>query len=264
MEKLRILLASPVKQKKEILKYFLQAIVRSEKSSFNLDYMFADDGNDHDLLEQFASENANVRILKGNSEDSYHCDEYAHHWTESAVWRVAANKDLFIKTAAEENYDFLFLIDSDICLQPRTMEHLVTLNKDIVSEVFWTQWNPEATYLPNVWIKDLYTIYPSKINEQLSRRDIKKRTKNFLSMLSTPGTYEVGGLGACTLISKNALNKGISFKEIHNVSFWGEDRHFCIRAVALGLELWADTHHPPFHIYRESNLAIYQDMLSKL
>lgn len=48
---------------------------------------------------------------------------------------------------------------------------------------------------------------------------------------------------------------GVSFKEIYNLGLAGEDRHFCIRAAALGLELYADTHYPPFHIYRESELA---------
>ncbi|RYD03050.1 hypothetical protein N752_21810 [Desulforamulus aquiferis] len=74
-------------------------------------------------------------------------------------------------------------------------------------------------------------------------------------MLARPGTYKVGGLGACTLMSRNALAKGASFSEIYNLSFVGEDRHFCIRAVALGLELYADTHYEPYHIYRESELA---------
>lgn len=73
-------------------------------------------------------------------------------------------------------------------------------------------------------------------------------------MLTRPGTYKVGGLGACTLIRRHALERGVSFQEIYNLGLTGEDRHFCIRAAALGLELYADTHYPPFHIYRESEL----------
>ena len=30
---------------------------------------------------------------------------------------------------------------------------------------------------------------------------------------------------------------------------FGEDRHFCIRAAALGLSLYVDTHYPAYHIY---------------
>jgi len=69
-----------------------------------------------------------------------------------------------------------------------------------------------------------------------------------------PGVYKVGGLGACTLISRNAISKGVSYDEIYNITFWGEDRHFCIRAAALGIELFVDTHFPAFHIYRRSDL----------
>jgi hypothetical protein len=47
---------------------------------------------------------------------------------------------------------------------------------------------------------------------------------------------------------------GVSFSQIYNLDLWGEDRHFCIRAAALNLELNADTHYPPYHIYRESEL----------
>jgi hypothetical protein len=50
------------------------------------------------------------------------------------------------------------------------------------------------------------------------------------------------------------MERGISFAEIFNLDLIGEDRHFCIRAAALGLELYADTCYPPYHIYRESEL----------
>jgi hypothetical protein len=61
-------------------------------------------------------------------------------------------------------------------------------------------------------------------------------------------------LGACTLISSKALKAGVNFSEIKNVSFWGEDRHFCIRASALGFSLFVDTRLPAYHIYREKDL----------
>jgi SRSO17 transposase len=56
------------------------------------------------------------------------------------------------------------------------------------------------------------------------------------------------------LISRTALEAGVNFSRISNLSFWGEDRHFCIRAAALGLQLFVDTHYPAYHIYRDSDL----------
>ena len=34
---------------------------------------------------------------------------------------------------------------------------------------------------------------------------------------------------------------------------FGEDRHFCIRAVVHGFELWADSHCLPVYLYREKD-----------
>ena len=46
----------------------------------------------------------------------------------------------------------------------------------------------------------------------------------------------------------------MNFSKIANVSFWGEDRHFCIRAHVLGFPLHVDTHLPAYHIYRSSDM----------
>lgn len=255
----RILLASPVRQKENILVQFLESLDLLDSTGLDIDFAFFDDNNDHDLLNRFSKEKGNVRIFRGNPEDSYVCDEKAHYWKESLIWKIASYKDQFIKIALEEGYDYLFLIDSDLYIQPQTLKHLIALQKDIVSEVFWTKWQPDTIPLPQVWIKGHYQMYHSKIGEQLNQDEINKRTGQFLQMLYKPGTYKVGMLGACTLISKKALYKGVSFSQIHNVDLWGEDRHFCIRAAALNLELYADTHYEPFHIYRESELEGLND-----
>jgi len=259
----RVLLASPVKQHARILSEFLASLIRLETSQVELDFIFIDDHNDHTLLSRFALGQPNVRIFPGDSKADYLCDESTHHWQEDLIWKVARYKDHFIKIAVDEGYDYLFLVDSDLYLNPKTLTHLISLQKDIVSEVFWTKWKPELIPLPQVWMEDQYTLYESR-REPLSEAEITKRTQNFLHMLSQPGTYKVGGLGACTLINQQALQRGVSFSEIYNLGLTGEDRHFCIRAAALGLELYADTHYPPFHIYRESELVKLQEYIENL
>ncbi|HBV85550.1 MAG TPA: glycosyl transferase [Desulfosporosinus sp.] len=261
----RVLLASPVKQHEGILSEFLTSIIRLETSGVALDYIFIDDHNDHHLLSRFANERPNVRILPGDTKtkSTYLCDESTHHWREDLIWKVAGYKDKFIEIALDEGYDYLFLVDSDLYLNPKTLTHLLSLKKDIVSEVFWTRWKPELIPLPQVWMEDQYTLYESR-REPLSEAEITKRTQEFLHMLSQPGTYKVGGLGACTLISQQALRRGASFGELYNLGLTGEDRHFCIRAAALGLELYADTYYPPFHIYRESELDKLQEYIENL
>lgn len=121
-------------------------------------------------------------------------------------------------------------------------------------EIFWTKWEPDFPELPQVWLSDQYNLYRSSRGEILPQEEILQRVHLFINTLKTPGIYPVGGLGACTLISKKALNSGVNFAEIYNISFVGEDRHFCIRAAALGFQLFVDTNYPAYHIYRLSDL----------
>lgn len=249
------MVASPVKQKAEILTEFLRSLELLEAKDFELQFMFVDDNNDHNLLDQFAKARENVSVLKGNAGGTYVRNETTHFWRDELIWKLAAYKDQFIETARNKDYDYLFLVDSDLYLHPYTLQHLVSLEKDIVAEVFWTKWQPDSPPLPQVWVADHYRLYEMERGEELTEEEINSRTMKFLKMLSVPGTYKVGMLGACTLLSRQALCREISFQAIPNLGLWGEDRHFCIRAAAIGLELYADTHYPPFHIYRESELT---------
>jgi len=252
-----ILIASPVKQKPALLQEFLVCLQRLDRKDLVLDFAFVDDHEEESpLLLNFASENPGVRIIKGKEQASiYHCNEHTHHWQEDIMWRVAEYKDLFIRMAREEDYDYLFLVDSDLALNPKTITHLVGLGKDIVSEVYWTKWEQELIPLPQVWLGGQYRLHEVKRGEALTDETVGRRQREFIEQLRCPGTYKVGGLGACTLISKKALRLGVAFNEIYNLDLIGEDRHFCVRAVALGLDLYADTCYPPYHMYRESELS---------
>ena len=167
-------------------------------------------------------------------------------------------KNTIIKHFLERDDDYLFLIDSDILMNPNTLTQLVSTKKDIVSEIFWTKWTPDSIALPQVWYEDLYTqikLAPHESLAHLSAEEVTRRHCAFLAEMNTPGVYEVGGLGACTLINRKVLEVGVNFSKIPNVSFWGEDRHFCIRANVLGFSLHVDTHLPAYHIYRSSDMA---------
>ena len=265
---IKVLVASPVRQKPNILGEFLWALERLDTTGLALEFAFIDDHSRECsestlLLQRFAARQNNVCIIPSESTGNYTCDENTHHWREDLIWKVAAFKDQFISMAREKNMGYLFLVDSDLVLHPKTITHLVGLGKDIVSEVFWTRWAPELEPLPQVWVADSYSLHHQHRHETPGEKEICRRAETFLNMLKQPGTYKVGGLGACTLISHGALDKGVSFSEIYNLSFAGEDRHFCIRATALGLELYADTHYPPYHIYRESELPGVEDFKNR-
>jgi glycosyltransferase involved in cell wall biosynthesis len=260
-----VLIASPVRQKPSILKEFLWSLEHLETDGLTVAYAFIDDHDqESELLRRFAATRENVQVFRGEKAgDHYCCDETTHYWREELIWKVADYKNRFLQMALEQGFDYLFLVDSDLVLHPKTLVHLVELDKDIVSEVYWTKWKPELPPLPQVWLGDQYRLYYLRRGEVLEEKEVSRRQKQFLEMLKKPGTYKVGGLGACTLISKKAISLGVSFSEIYNLGFIGEDRHFCIRAAALGLELYADTHYPPYHIYRESELEGLEEYKKK-
>lgn len=254
----RVLIGSPVHQSNEILNEFLISLKELDKENLEVNYFFIDDNineNSSNLLKKFQDDNDNVYIEKSNMQcNIYMKNETTHMWTENLISKVAGFKNRIIEFAKKNEYDYLFFIDSDIVISPKTLLQLINDKKDVISNIFWTRWQPETMEMPQVWVKDSYLFYNKIDNFNTSDEDILKQTKEFLTKLRIPGVYKVGGLGACTLLSKNALIKGVNFNSIYNISFWGEDRAFCIRAAALGLELFVDTNYPAYHIYRESDL----------
>jgi len=255
-DKKRILIGSPVHQKPEILNMFLTSLLNLETDGYDVSFLFIDDNieaKSSELLDRFR-QGSRAFVLKSYYHDQYIKTDHTHVWHDSLIWKVAGFKNEIIDFCLHNDYDYLFLIDSDLVLHPNTLNQLVAANREIISNIFWTKWQPDIMELPQVWVKDFYTLYHANRNEKLNQEEITRRTLEFLTMLRKPGVYKVGGLGACTLIARSALEKGVNFSEISNVSFWGEDRHFCIRAAALGIELYVDTHYPAFHIYRDSDL----------
>ncbi|WP_154992573.1 glycosyltransferase [Priestia megaterium] len=265
--KQRVLIASPVNQKPEILSLFLESLKQLKKEELLIHFYFIDDNENIDsssLLMQFQECVGSVIIQKSFYQDIYSKDEQTHHWNEHLVWKVASFKDSIIRYAKEKNYNYLFFVDSDLLLYPQTVIHLVQQEKDIISEIFWTKWQLDSMEQPQVWLYDQYTQYNKLPGEHLSTEQISARYQEFITKMRNPGVYEVGGLGACTLISQNALQKGINFSKISNLTFWGEDRHFCIRAAAVGLSLYVDTHYPAYHIYRDTDIKGGQEFLERI
>ncbi|MGC3792337.1 glycosyltransferase family 2 protein [Priestia aryabhattai] len=264
--KLRVLIASPIHQKPEILSLFLESLKQLKKEELLVHFYFIDDNENVDssrLLIQFQECIGSIVIEKSSYQDVYSKDEQTHHWNEHLVWKVANFKNTIIKYAKEKNYDYLFFLDSDLLVCSKTLVHLIQQQKDIISEIFWTKWQPESIEQPQVWLYDEYTQYNIQPGEKLSGDQIYIRYQDFITKLRNPGVYKVGGLGACTLISRNALQKGVNFSQIPNLTFWGEDRHFCIRAAAIGLSLYVDTHYPAYHIYRDTDIKGGKTFLEK-
>ena len=253
----QLLIGCPVCQAPEVLALFLQSLQRLEFKNTKVYYHFIDDNHDRcssELLDQFctAVERVTIERPQKNSTDKKYQE---HNWDENIIWKVAEYKNQMIGRALQENFTHLFFIDSDVLLHPKAAAHLMDTGKEIVSQVFWTRWQDDAVEQPQVWMQDFYTQYDQKPGEHLTEAEERKRTFAFFDMLRKPGLYEVGGLGACTMIRRSALEKGVCFQRVRNLTLWGEDRHFCVRAAVLGIPLYADTAYPAFHVFRPHQLA---------
>lgn len=257
----KILIGTPIKQKSKILKEFLLSLEELDLSKLEVSYYFIDDNTDKEstkLLKNFKEKHERV-VLESSSNivtenEDYICNEAEHKWKKNLITRVTIFKNKIIEYAKDNQFDYLFFIDSDIVLNPNTIQHLIKRNVDIVSNIFWTQWVQNNRVEPQVWLQDVNNFYTIDWDHPYSKEDIAQLDFDFINKLKNPGIYPVGGLGACTLLNKKAIQSGVNFSLIDNVSFWGEDRHFCIRARVLGLGLYIDTVYPAYHIYRETLL----------
>ncbi len=255
----RILIGSPVKQKSNILKEFLCGLDEADKGLNEVSYFFVDDNTEQqssDLLRAFAQTHDTV-LRKGTelfdiSKYDYEENDYNNHgWKTVNLAKVTEYKNAMIDYCIKEKFDYLFLIDSDIVIDKRTIPQLLSDNVEIVSNVFWNQWTKNGRLTPQCfWIPDIY-LQDKAFNVQRPFQESHKIRMDTYEQMKTPGLYIVKGLGACTMIARSALEKGVSFKEIYNLEIPGEDRPFCIRAGALGITLYMDTHYPAYHISRE-------------
>lgn len=260
----RILIGSPIRQKPNVLEQFLSGLIEADKGDFEISYYFVDDNTDpasSALLQAFTQKNTNVIIKKGdelfedNKDNDYVCDAVSHHWNSENIQRITIFKDSIIEYCAENAIDYLFFIDSDIVINKNTLVHLASRNVEIVSNVFWTQWQPNGPLVPQCfWIPDVYQQFKA-FNKPLTPEEANEIRKKTTNEMKVPGIYKVDGLGACTLIALSAMQKGVRFKEIPNLAIPGEDRHFCIRAGALGIDLYMDSVYPAYHIFREEYLS---------
>ncbi|MGN1259174.1 MAG: glycosyltransferase [Christensenellales bacterium] len=256
----KVLIGGPVRQKPNVLKCFLDGLKDLDIEGIQVGYYFVDDNTDKksiDLLQDFSKDQKNVLIkyakdFQIQSDGVYNCDNITHNWKRELIEKITMFKNDIIDYSIKQSYDYLFFVDSDIVLCKNTLKHLLSRNVEIVSNVFWSQWVVGGPLEPQVWIQDTGSMYINNWDKPISKAEERQKRKNFFAMLKIPGLYEVGGLGACTLIKVDVLREGVNFSLVKNISFWGEDRHFCVRAAARDIKLYVDTVYPVYHIYRES------------
>ena len=176
-----------------------------------------------------------------NTGEEYEKTHNDHLWTLQLMWKMGELRNRTIRRMLDGGYDFWLSIDTDIVVDPWTLYRLLAADKDIVSEIFWTQ-APNGQYWCNAWDEDQY----SKPREEWHK----------------PGLYRCGMTGALTLVRRAVFEAGVSYEKIPNINtaLRGEDRHFCVRAACAGFELWIDTHCPARHLYTR---RLYEEFMAE-
>ena len=239
----RILLGVPVHQDKDIFEAYLASLERLVvPEGYQLDRMFYL----HNCDELAALLRPTDCIKYNHNTIKYETSGATHEWNVQNLSEVARMKNEMMKFCVDQGYDYYFLVDSDLILHPQTLKVLLSRDKDIISEVFWTEWMENSGDLgPNCWDQDM------------SAFQSKERYR-------VPGMHRTGGTGALMLVKAHVLRK-VNYNPITCVSFsvW-EDRAFAIRAEVHGFEIYIDTTLPARHLYRRSDYERYIKRVRKL
>lgn len=233
---MKILIFSSVCKSLEIFQLASQSYLSMNKEGLEIDFLFFDDNTDprsKEFLKKLVNENEQVSLMDFaiSSETEYN----DHNWDSRKIDRIIAIKNAAILAALQQKYDYLFLVDSDLVLHPDTLLNLVAAKKDFIFNIFWTKFREDSPYTPNAWDYHSWNYYSAESYYRL------KNT----------GIFEVGGGGACTLLSHEILDKGLNFNRLSSMNFPGEDRHFCTRAQALGYGIFVDSRLPCYHLFKD-------------
>ena len=228
---IRVLIAAPLRQDVKIFLEYQKGLDALEvPEGYSLSRFFV--VNDCEEVIPYIHDAEYVTV---NTGDEYRKTGDNHEWTLELMAKMSDLRNRTITEALTGGYDYWFSVDTDIVLDPATLRRLVEADKDIVSEIFWTNgWC-------NAWMHD--------------------QSAGMKAEWSTPGLYRVGMTGACTLMKAEVFAAGVDYSPIPNIkSLWGEDRFFCIRAACHGFELWVDSHFPAEHLFTEQH---YQDFMRR-
>ena len=178
----------------------------------------------------------NAEYVVMDTGDTYEKTGNDHKWTPELMRKMSGLRNRTIEEMLAYGFDYWLSIDTDVIADPRTLRTLIEADRDIVSEIFWTQ------HWCNAWDYDQYSPPREEWRE--------------------PGLYRCGMTGACTLVKRKVFENGVDYTPIPNIrnALRGEDRHFCVRAACAGFGMWIDTHCPATHLYTREE---YNDYMAR-
>lgn len=250
---MRILAGSIVRQKPDVLKAHLDTMMWQQTNrDVEVEYLYINDldvdeptyKESRDVLYDSYPERTHVEATTGRpSGAEYSVSDVTHGWNEATFNWLGKLKQDYLNYARGNGYDAVFLVDSDLLLDPYTLQCLIDNELPVTSAVFWTSWMPGAPEQPQVWQKHPYNLDGGTFREP-----------EFIRRLRNRELIQVGGLGACTLIRLEGTEAATYYPFIPDLpsgGMWqGEDRHFCVSANRAHIPLYADAWSRIHHLYR--------------
>ncbi len=222
----KILICAPLRQDADIFREYQDSLDRLEvPEGFEVSRFFV--VND---CPEVKGEIRNAEWTEVEIGEEYIKTDDDHLWNIGLMNKVGALRNMTIRKMLEGGFDYWLSIDTDLILDPWTLYRLIEADRDIVSEIFWTQ-SASGSWWCNAWMHDQYSAP--------------------LPEWQRKGLYRVGMTGALTLVKRKVFEAGVDYTPIPNIhtALRGEDRHFCVRAACAGFEMWVDTHCPATHLY---------------
>ena len=237
----KILITAPVHQDTEIFKEYLWSLNRLKiPEDYIVQKHFYLHNADH--LRKLLQPNEYVIF---NNKAEVQQNDKTHIWHQENFNAVAQMRTRALEYAKNNDFDYIFSVDSDVILHKNTLIDLLAREKDVIAKIYWTAWDSNEPWnmMPNC--------YDGR------RKSGQIFYKNGIGQYKIIGTYPTEVTGAAILISSRIFNNSlISYYPIEMLSqsYW-EDLAFSCRCKCLfpDIQFYIDTIHPAKHLYRKED-----------
>jgi hypothetical protein len=243
----KILCGAVVRQQQHVFDAYSRSLQNLEvPKNCTLDFFFVDDTEEQLTTTVWdAWEGKEYGWIKADPrpiDAEYAIGAKTHIWNVPTFDHLAAQKQKILDHAVANGYTHLFLVDSDILLEPSTLRLLLANDLPICNGVFWTAWQLGAQPLPQCWLSHPYEL-----------EGLGKSAHEFVRDLTRRQLTRCLGGGACVLINTEILGQTRYYPRLDGLpqgGMWqGEDRSFAIRAQRHRIRQHADGWPNIYHLY---------------